>query len=227
MNYQYGQFCPIAKALEVLGERWTLLVIRELFLGAERFSELEQGLPNISPTMLNRRLKELEQCNIVTKHRNPNQRGYRYKLTKAGTELDAVLNPLGQWGMKWARGQMKDDELQTQTLMQNIKRQCVPSQLPGCGRRVIHFHFADQADFNNWWLKFDNDEVDLCLTAPGEDEELVIETSLRTLTELWMGDINLSAAKNSGLKMFGLSEYEKTFLKWLGSHPLAGIARTH
>lgn len=223
MKYQYGQFCPIAKAMEVLGERWTLLIVRELFLGAERFSELERGLPNISPTMLNRRLNELEACGILEKHRIQNIRGHRYKLTKAGLELESVLNPLGQWGMKWARGQMRDDELHVQTLMQNILRQCVPAELPGNGRRVIHFHFPDLAEFGDWWLKFDDDNVDLCLTPPGDDEDLIIETNLRLLTELWMGDTSLTTAINSGMKILGLSQYEKTIQKWLGHHPLAGI----
>ena len=100
----YGQFCPISKASEILGERWTFLIVRELLMGAHRFSELQRGLASISPTVLTRRLNELAADGLVMKKRIPGQRGYEYHLTLAGRELRPVIRALGDWGMKWVRG---------------------------------------------------------------------------------------------------------------------------
>lgn len=221
---QYGQFCPISKAMEVLGERWSLLVVRELVLGGERFSDFERGLPTISPTMLNRRLNELVQCGIVEKFREPGQRGHRYQLTQSGRELEPVLLSLGTWGMRWARGQMSEAELDVHMLMSEIQRGCQTQNLPEQGRSIIHFHFRDLAAFNHWWLKIDQDEVDLCLEAPGQDEHLMVQCSLRALTEIWMGDLDIPVAvRRKDLVLLGLTPYERSFGSWLGRHRLAEI----
>ncbi len=222
---QYGQFCPISKAMEVLGERWALLIVRELLLGADRFSMLERGLPNISPTTLNRRLHELEGCGIVSRMRDESGHGHRYALTESGRELEPVLVGLGVWGMRWARGYMADNELDAHQLMFDVQRQCRPEHMPGSGRSVIHFHFQDQESHADWWLKIDGDDVDLCLHRPGDDEDLLVETTLRCLTEIWMGDVSPSQACRKGsLKLTGLLPYEKTFSKWLGRHRLNSSA---
>lgn len=224
MKQEYGQFCPISKAMEALGERWSLLIVREVLLGSERFSDLQRGLPNISPTMLNRRLGELVDCGIIAKSRPLSGRGYRYQLTQSGRELEPVLVALGSWGMRWARGQMRDEELDVQMLMHEIQRECQPQQLPGQGRKIIHFHFTDLADFNHWWLKVDGQEVDLCIEPPGEDEHLLIETCVRALTEVWMGDADIQQAiRQRRIKVLGYVEFEKSISRWLGHHRLAGI----
>ena len=220
----YGQFCPISKAMEVLGERWSLLIVRELLLGSEQFSELQKGLPNISPTMLNRRMNELVDCGIVTKSKESGQRGHRYTLSPAGQELEPVLVSLGSWGMRWARGQMSEDELDVHQLMSEIQRGCKPGNMPGKGRSIIHFHFTDLGNYNHWWLKVDNNEVDLCMEAPGQDEHLLIETSLLCMTEIWMGDTSPQQAINSKrCLLLGLRPYEKSFSQWLGRHRLSEI----
>ena len=221
---QFGQFCPISKAMEVLGERWSLLIVRELILGAERFADFERGLPTISPTMLNRRLNELAACGIVDKIREPGLRGHRYHLSQSGRELEPVLVALGSWGMRWARGQMSDDELDVHQLMSDIQRGCRPEQLPTDRRSVIHFYFSDLGSFNHWWLKMDADEVDLCQQPPGQDEHLRVTCTLRALTEIWMGDLDLDRAiRQSKLQLLGLKPYEKAFSRWLGRHRLADI----
>lgn len=221
---QYGQFCPISKAMEVLGERWSLLIVRELILGAERFADFERGLPTISPTMLNRRLNELAQCGVIDKVREPGLRGHRYQLSASGRELEPVLFALGSWGMRWARGQMTDDELDVHQLMNDIQRGCKPENLPSSDRSVVHFHFTDLEHFNHWWLKFDGLEVDLCLEAPGHDEHLYVSCGLRCLTEIWMGDLAVTRAIHDGrMSVVGLRPYEKTFSRWLGNHRLAAI----
>ena len=100
---QYGQFCPVSKATEILGDKWTLLIVRELLMGASRFNTLQRGLSSISPTMLTKRLNELCACGIVMKKKIPGQKGYEYFLTPSGQELLPVLEAVGVWGMRWAR----------------------------------------------------------------------------------------------------------------------------
>ena len=95
---QYGQFCPVAKSAEILGNTWSLLIVRELLLGSTRFSKLQKGMPRISPTVLNTRLKELEANGVIVKRPISGQRGYEYHLTPAGKELAPVIESLVVWG---------------------------------------------------------------------------------------------------------------------------------
>ena len=108
-SIRYGQMCPISKAAEVLGERWTILIIRELLLGTTRFSDFQRALSQISPTLLTRRLHQLEEAGLILRRNIPGQRRTEYQPTAAAKELEPVVVGLAEWGMKWARGQMSDD----------------------------------------------------------------------------------------------------------------------
>src|SRR5262245_40091285 len=103
----YGQFCPVAKAAEVVAERWTLLVLRELILGRHRFNELRRGLPLMSPTLLSQRLRELEDGGVVERRSTGNERAVEYHLTGAGKELGPIIMALGHWGSRWVRSQLR------------------------------------------------------------------------------------------------------------------------
>src|SRR4051812_45355293 len=140
MSIRYGQFCPVAKAAELLGERWTILILRELVLGTTSFNDFQRALSQISPTLLTKRLHELQECGLVVRKQMPDQRRTEYQATAAARELKPIIFGLGKWGMKWARGQMNDDELDVEGLMYGLHRQIAASQLPG-GRTVIKFHF--------------------------------------------------------------------------------------
>ena len=96
---QYGQFCPIAKAMEILGERWSLLIVRELLMGARRFNELQRGLSLISPTILTKRLTDLADAGVIIRKKMHGQRGHEYFLTQMGQELMPVIMQVGEWGM--------------------------------------------------------------------------------------------------------------------------------
>jgi len=108
---EYGQFCPVAKAMDLLGERWTLLILRELHMGATRFNELQRGLSLISPTVLTKRLNELADAELILRKKIPGQRGNEYFLTQAGKETLPLLKVVGEWGMRWARGDIRESEL--------------------------------------------------------------------------------------------------------------------
>src|SRR5437868_3830830 len=99
----YGQFCSVARAHEVLGGRWTLLVVRELLCGSRRFNDIRRGIPRISRTMLSERLQAL--VFIGAAARLDGGRGPEYVLTDAGKELASLVGALGAWGQRWLRRQ--------------------------------------------------------------------------------------------------------------------------
>jgi DNA-binding HxlR family transcriptional regulator len=216
MSIRYGQFCPIAKAAELLGERWTILIVRELLIGTTRFNDFQRALSQISPTLLTRRLNELRECGLVVRKTLPGQRRTEYQLTAAGRELEPVIKDLGVWGMKWARGQMSDDELDVELLMVDLHRRIDTAQLPG-GRTVIHFHFPGLPKFAHWWIIFPGDgSRELCAHNPGKTVDLHLTTEVRTMTEIWAGDIELRHAKESGRLQFkGDATLIRTVASWL------------
>ena len=187
----YAQFCPIAKATEILGEKWTLLIVRELLMGGTRFNELQRGLGLISPTLLTKRLNDLAQAGIVIKKRIGGQRGHEYLLTAMGRELLPVIMQLGEWGMRWARGALPDTDLDVELLMLYLQRSIEPEALPG-NRTVIRFTFSDLKRLSDWWLLVDGSDIDLCVQDPGREVDIYFVTDLRTMIQVWMGDLALS-----------------------------------
>ena len=212
----YGQFCPVAKASEILAERWTLLILRELLLGSHRFGEFQRALSRISPSLLTKRLKQLESAGIVIRKAQAGRKGLDYFLTPAGKELAPIVEHLAIWGMRWARGQLSDDELDVEFLMWDIQRRLDKNMLPD-GETVLCFIFNDLVSFKNWWLIVTNSEVDVCTENPGKDVDLYINTTLRNLVEIWEGDIEIKAAQQQKLiKTQGNKRLANTMSDWLG-----------
>lgn len=216
MSIHYGQFCPIAKAAEALGEPWTILIIRELLLETTRFSELQRALSRISPTLLSKRLTQLQDRGLVIRRGSPRQRRTEYHLTAAGRELHPVVLGLGKWGMKWARGQMTEDDLDVELLMHDFSRRIDRSQLPG-GQNVVQFIFTDLSRYASWWIVLkQNGERELCADNPGRDADILLRTDLRTMTEIWAGDTELRAARKAGrLQLAGNPILIRTLPYWL------------
>jgi DNA-binding HxlR family transcriptional regulator len=181
----YGQFCPISKATEILGERWTFLIIRELLMGARRFSELQRGLGDISPALLAARLRSFEAEGLLVRRRISGQRGYEYYPTLACEELRPIIIALGEWGMCWARNTLATDYLDVEMLILYLERSIDPSQLPG-RETVIQFKFNDLPEQRDWWLLVRDDKVDVCITEPGRDVDVFFSTTARTMSEVWM-----------------------------------------
>ena len=222
---RYGQFCPVAKSTEILGNPWSVLIVRELLLGSSRFSALQKGLPRISPTVLNTRLKELEENGVIVKRPLNGQRGHEYRLTPAGKELSAVVEALVVWGMRWARDEMDDDDLDVTFLMFDIQRNLGLDELPG-GETVLCFQFPDLEEFNRWWFVCENGEVDLCYQDPGKDVSAFVTASSRDMIEVWMGDLSLSKAlADERVKLLGEKAVCNRFKKWFPLSSAAGIPR--
>lgn len=218
----YGQFCPIAKASEITGERWTNLVVRELGAGSETFNDIRKGLPLMSPSLLSTRLKSLERSGIVErKEQNGN---VRYFLTKAGDELTSIIWQLGTWGHRWVRSDLSKEDLDPSMLVWDIHRNLNTDFFKGeCN--VIKIEFTDYTSkFRYWWLVVKADDVDVCMKDPGYDVDLTISSDLKTLTAAWMGDTTImKAMREKEIVVTGSSHLKKNITVWLGTNYYADV----
>ncbi|MGI9294956.1 MAG: winged helix-turn-helix transcriptional regulator [Pseudomonadales bacterium] len=219
----YQQFCPIAKAMEILGEKWTLLIVRELIMGATRFNEFQRGLGQISPTLLTKRLNLLEQEGLVLRKRIPGQRGYEYFPTEACQELFPVVEQVGVWGMRWARHQMTEDDFDLELLMLYLERSIQPDKLIG-KETVIRFNFTDVQDYAHWWVVVTGDDVDVCVHDPGKEVDVYFNACVRVMCEVWMGDVSYKKAIADGkLNLVGPKALTRNVQDWLKPSIFAGI----
>jgi DNA-binding HxlR family transcriptional regulator len=216
MSIRYRQICPVSKAAELLGERWTLLIIRELVLGTRRFNDFQRALSQISPTLLTRRLNQLQEAGLVLRKAIPDQRRSEYHPTAASKELEPILLGLGEWGMRWARGQMNDDELDVEMLMYDLQRRIDATQLPG-GRTVIKFIFRGLPKFGYWWIVIEADGSRvLCVHNPRLPVDVEILTDVRTMSHIWAGDIDFRMARDtSRLECKGNPILIRSIASWL------------
>ena len=218
----YGQFCPIAKASEVLGERWTNLVIRELGAGSETFNDLRRGLPLMSPSLLSTRLKSLEHGGIVD--RKENNSGVRYRLTKAGEELTPIISQLGTWGHRWVRSDLLQEDLDPGLLVWDIHRNIDATFFKG-ERTVIKLEFTDYiSKLRLWWMVVKDGDVDVCMKDPGYEVDVTISTDLKTLTAVWMGDTTImKTMREKSVEISGSSYLKKNIAIWLGTNFYADV----
>lgn len=222
---RYGQFCPIAKATEILGEKWTILIVRELLMGGKRFSELQRGLGDISPALLATRLRSLETRGLIARRRPNGQRNFEYHPTEACQALLPTLISLGEWGLLWARHNILDTDLNVDLLMLYLERSIDPSKLAG-DESVIRFKFSDLRKQQDWWLLVRDESVELCVVDPGRDVNIYFHCSLRTMIEVWMGDRSYREAMGSGdLIVEGEPALMRNISSWLKPSILAGSER--
>jgi DNA-binding HxlR family transcriptional regulator len=224
----YNQFCPVAMAAEVLGARWTLLLLREMVVGSCRFNELRRGVPRMSPALLSKRLKDLENAGIVTRHLvagEPNI--FEYQLTEAGHGLQPVIEAIGNWGQRWVETEASLDNLDPNLLMWDMRRNIDPTPMPH-RRNTIQVIFGDlKKAQQNWWLIVEpGQKVDLCSVDPGFDVDLYLSTDLRTMTEIWMGYTTISRAKQQDrLIVTGSKQLEADMGTWLKLSMFAKIKK--
>ena len=210
----YGQFCPVAKATEVLGERWTPLIIRELLVDSQSFNNLRKGVPLMSPSLLSSRLKTLEAAGVI--RRDKTDRGVIYSLTSAGEELRPIVEELGVWGQRWARSDMSKKDLDPSLLMWDMHRNIDTSYF-GEERKVLRFEYFDYSPkMRLWWLIITDGEVDICLKDPGHEVDHFIRCPLETMTRIWVGDLTVTRAKREGtLEVRGNSELNRKMTAWI------------
>lgn len=220
-NASYNQFCPVAMAAEILCTRWTMVLVRELVAGSTRFNDLRRGVPRMSQTLLAQRLRELEAAGIVERKPVRGAQHVDYLLTPAGRDLFQVVEAFGLWGQKWVRSQPSLEKLDVSLLMWDMRRNLDPAPLPQ-RRTVLQFCYHDlppgKAD---WWLVVEpSGDVDLCLTDPGFDIDLVVTTDLKTMTAVWMGLTSVKASREK-FELEGRRDVSSTMQEWLGLSPFA------
>ena len=211
----YGQFCPIAKAVEIIGERWSILILREILMGGRRFNKLQRGLGTISPALLTKRLGELEKNGLIVRRKIQGRRGYEYFPTQSAEELMPVLLSIGDWGMKWARENLTDDDYDVDLLMLYLERSVITEKLPG-KETIIQFVFTDLKQHRNWWLVINGNQVDVCVRDPGKDVDLYFTTTVRSMTDVWLGhETYRRAMREGGLKIVGPTSLTRNVSSWL------------
>jgi DNA-binding HxlR family transcriptional regulator len=213
----YGQFCPIARAAEVLAERWTLLVVRELLCGSQRFGDILKGVPLMPRSVLAARLVALADAGIVQHREQPGTSTQAYVLTDAGQALEPIVFAIGNWGTRWAKGAIADEHLDVTLLMWDVHRRIDHNKVPRGRRTVARFEFPDApAGKRHIWLSLENGEADVCYTNPGYVTDIVVTTGVRVMTEIWMGRRNLAQAIRVGdMQLEGPVALKKLFPTWL------------
>jgi DNA-binding HxlR family transcriptional regulator len=222
----YGQFCPVAQASQILVRRWMPLVVRELLCGSRRFNDIHRGVPRMSRTLLTRRLDELEHAGLLERRRPVDGSHVEYHLTTAGKALRPVILQLGEWGKRWLPADPAAESLDGNLLMWDLQRRVDTARLPA-RRRNVRFRFAHapkgQSDY---WLLLAQDTVDLCLKDPGHEVDLTVNTDLATMTRIWLGDLGLGRALRDGrVRLDGPRELQRQLPSWLGLSLFAGIPR--
>ena len=219
----YGQYCPVAKAAEVLCERWTLLIVRDVMEGAHRFTDLYAGLPGISRTLLSQRLRMLEREGLVERRAVDGGRA-EYWLTAVGQDLQPAVFALGGWAARNYSREPGRDELDPTVLMLWIQRHVDVRALPS-GRTLVRFEFHG-ARPPRAWLLIEDGVPAVCREDPGFETDLIVTASVATLHRVFGGRLSLSAAVRDGSVAFeGSGTHRRAFTHWFGYSPFAPTTR--
>lgn len=222
--YLYGQYCPVARASEILADRWTLLIVRELLAGVDHFNALDRGLPGISRALLVERLRRLERMGVVVRRSERAGRGVVYSLTPAGAALQQIIDAFGGWGARWAFGDPRPSELDPVVLLWWMKRRVHRERLPA-RRVVIQFDFRGRR-VGSYWLILDRTDVSVCLQHPRFEIDLRVPADIDAFYRVWLGRISLHQARHRGLvRLEGAPAMVRGFPDWFAWSPMAGTVR--
>jgi DNA-binding HxlR family transcriptional regulator len=225
MSQSYGQYCPLSLAVELLAQRWTLLVISRLVDGCSRFNEIQRGVPRMSPSLLSKRLRELERAGLVESRRSRRSTGREYLLTQAGRELEPLIDTLAVWGQRWARD-MSPDDLDPAFLVWSMHLRIDTRAMPA-GRTVLEFELTGRPeDSERFWLVHEDGKVEMCLKDPGHDVDLLVRSDLLVFVEAWRGMRDLRGEiRTRRIRLFGPPELQRRFPDWLLLSALAPYQR--
>lgn len=215
----YGQFCPVAKAAEVLGDRWNPLVLREMLYGNRYFNDISRGVPTMSRALLTQRLKELEKAGVIASHEKETGQGYEYILTPAGEALRPIIEAMGVWAQTWGSEQIAPEDLDDALLMWGMRRRINLESVPA-QKIVLQFDFGGLAKgrktHRSWWLVIEHGEVDVCQKDPGFQVDVLITADLSVFTHVWMGFTNLEPAlKQGSIRFEGDRDLVRQVPTWL------------
>ena len=208
----YGQYCPIARGAEIFAERWTPVIIRNLYLGCGSFNKILEGAPGLSRTLLSQRLKQLEHFGIVASTPKPDGRGNHYELTSAGHELFTVCQTLGEWGARWLEiaPENLDPFVALWSMCNALRRDKLPDR-----RVVIRFDFTGRRRRERYWLLIELGETEICKTYPGLDEDLFITAEAEAFVKWHAGRLTWAKAVGDGrIQLDGPSSLVRAFPTW-------------
>jgi DNA-binding HxlR family transcriptional regulator len=182
MMETFGQFCAVARSLEVVGERWTLLIVRELLMGSTGFNEIRRGLPRIPPGTLAKRLQTLVAAGVVELEDG------RYALTTAGRALQPIIAALAGWALGPGHLPLAEGHLDTAALTWDLQRRIDHEALPA--RKVtIGLHFVDRAAGDRrYWLQLDRSRANLCTTDTGDPLDVMLQATTADVVRWWLGE---------------------------------------
>jgi DNA-binding HxlR family transcriptional regulator len=210
----------MAKAAEIVAERWTFLIVRELLAGSARFNDLRRGVPLMSPALLSQRLQQLEYEGMVERRRAAARGTHEYRLTEAGRALAPVVRALGAWGGRWVLDRLDAQDFDVTLLMWAMRRRVDPAAF-GLGRVVVAFDFTDLPKAKRaWWLVNSGKEVDLCPKDPGFDVDLHVSTTLEVMTRICALALSV-ALRDGSVELAGTRELQQQFRSWLLLSPFA------
>jgi len=208
----YGQYCPIARGAEIFAERWTPLIIRNLYLGCGSFSGILEGAPGLSRTMLSHRLKQLEWLGVVESAIKPDGHGRHYKLTPAGHDLFSVCQSLGEWGARWLElaPENLDPFVALWSMCNALRRDRLPDR-----RVVIRFDFTGRRRQERYWLLIEFGDTEICKTWPGFDEDLCITAEAEAFVKWHAGQLAWAqATRENRIQLDGPSWLVRAFPTW-------------
>jgi DNA-binding HxlR family transcriptional regulator len=220
----YGQYCPIARAAEILADRWTLLIVRELLADVKHFNELERGLPHMSRTLLAERLRRLEQMRVLERRGSSRGKPTEYRLTAAGRELQRIIDLFGEWGARWAFGPPRPNELDPIILLWWMRRRVALDRISR-PRVVIQFDFR-RAPQQSYWLLIEPNDVSVCLKDPGFDVDVVVTSDIMTFYQVWLGRLSVvNALRQKLVHLDGAPTDIRAFPTWFTWSPMADSVR--
>lgn len=223
--FDYEEACPISKAASVLCERWTLQILREMFFGASRFTEFQTYLPRLSPSLLNTRLRTLEDQGIILRRKIPEKRGFEYRLTPTGRALRPVLTAMGKWGMKWAFEQMDERELNCSTIIRDFAVALKVEELPA-GDSTIQFNVTSRDERIKKFILVRDGAPQVCDEDFGFEVDVYLTARLLTFGQIWFGELSIASAREQELLgVVGDAYYVKNLAKWLGISQFASLNR--
>ncbi|MCA9728516.1 MAG: helix-turn-helix domain-containing protein [Candidatus Eisenbacteria bacterium] len=225
MKHGYGQYCPLALATEILGQRWTVLVISRVLGGCRTFNAIHQGVPRMSPSLLSRRLAELAELGIVRKRVARGSSSPTYTLTPAGVDLGPVIEQMAIWGKHWSRD-MHLDDLDPAFLAWSMHTRLDPGRMPA-GRTVIEFDFTGTpTEFRRFWIVVENGAVEMCLKDPGFPSDLIVRSDIRRFIEAWRGLRDFQTEIRRGtIHVEGTAALRPRFLDWILPDSLSPFPR--
>jgi DNA-binding HxlR family transcriptional regulator len=213
--YDYNEACPISMAASVLCERWTLQIVRELFFGSTKYSEIQKFIPNISPSLLRDRLRFLEAQGIVMRKCPERANRYEYFLTPSGKALAPVLTEMGKWGMRHANEGMTEKVNTASGLLRDFAGRLDVDELPS-GNTSIEFNLTDVAESPTRYIHVREGEIQTCDTDLGFDTDVFITATLELMTRVWYGEVDMAKAIDAGMmKVSAAPVYTRHITRWL------------